>query len=651
MKMSESEQHRTLVKMISDYITDNYGIDHRLIKIDGQDKGLTLNKHKPDLLYEFEDCVIIGEAKIGSDIGNDHTESQFKEYLKWCKIKEKEGCTSLIIYGVPSDYAQFVKNYLNNIRKQTNSEDIQFIVKTPMGQFSSELKPADSNAPTLIFRNEKPLLAKIEAFEYQKEAVNKIKNLEYAAIFHEQGLGKTKIAIDLMLYWFNKNVVDSVVIVTKKSLITNWKKELSNHTELSVAEVGNSMKNNYYAFNTARRVILTSFESFIKEEKRFNQLPLCRITGIIIDESAKIKNPETKITQVLIKASLLYKKRIIMTGTPIANRPYDIWSQIYFLDHGKSLGTDFKTFKSSTDLSNNLTGDIEKQKTFSDTIGTIFSKIENFTVRETKNSGIIKLPPKEYYNIDLSFELNQKTIYEEVRHKASFELVKNNIVQEDDLNEIIKRLTRLIEVTSNPALIDESYKQRPSKIAALEPLLEEINNRGEKTIIWTSFKKNINFITKELRQYNPVSYSGDMSMDERETSINRFITDPDVKVLVSTYAAKEGLTLTVANNAIFYDRTLNLDDYLQAQDRIHRISQTDVCHIYNLRIMNSIDEWIDQLLNCKHLSAKLSQGDITKEEFNSMMDYSFGKIIHSILGDSDVRNRNNHWKKDVPHSS
>ena len=127
-----------------------------------------------------------------------------------------------------------------------------------------------------------------------------------------------------------------------------------------------------------------------------------------------------------------------------------------------------------------------------------------------------------------------------------------------------------------------------------------------------------------------------MSMEERDKSINRFITDPDVRVLVSTYAAKEGLTLTVANNAIFYDRTLILDDYLQAQDRIHRISQNDICHIYNLRIVDSIDEWIDKLLNCKHLSAMLSQGDITKEEFNSMMDYSFGKIIHSILGDGVV---------------
>lgn len=60
-----------------------------------------------------------------------------------------------------------------------------------------------------------------EAFKYQKEAVDAIKDLEYGAIFHEQGLGKTKIAIDILLYWLN-NSVDTVIIVTKKTLVLNW---------------------------------------------------------------------------------------------------------------------------------------------------------------------------------------------------------------------------------------------------------------------------------------------------------------------------------------------------------------------------------------------------------------------------------------------
>ena len=91
------------------------------------------------------------------------------------------------------------------------------------------------------------------------------------------------------------------------------------------------------------------------------------------------------------------------------------------------------------------------------------------------------------------------------------------------------------------------------------------------------------------------------------------------------------LTLTVANNAIFYDRSLSLDDYLQAQDRIHRISQTLDCNIYNIKIRDSIDTWIDSLLAAKHLAAQLSQGDITENEYNDQIDYSFGEIVKEIL--------------------
>ena len=122
-----------------------------------------------------------------------------------------------------------------------------------------------------------------------------------------------------------------------------------------------------------------------------------------------------------------------------------------------------------------------------------------------------------------------------------------------------------------------------------------------------------------------------MAISERNKSVDRFKTD-SYRILFATPAsAKEGLTLTMANHVIFYDRGFSLDDYLQAQDRIHRISQTKTCYIYNLIVNNSVDEWIDVLLNAKQTAAFLVQGDITEEEYNSSIDYSFGEIIKEIL--------------------
>lgn len=87
----------------------------------------------------------------------------------------------------------------------------------------------------------------------------------------------------------------------------------------------------------------------------------------------------------------------------------------------------------------------------------------------------------------------------------------------------------------------------------------------------------------------------------------------------------------MANHCIFYDRTLSLDDYLQAQDRIHRISQNKDCFIYNLIMKNSIDEWIDNLVSAKYWSAKLLIGDINEFEFKEKIRYDFSSIIKEIL--------------------
>ena len=175
--------------------------------------------------------------------------------------------------------------------------------------------------------------AKLSAFSYQSEAVNAIKALDYAAIFHEQGLGKSKIAVDLMLYWFASKQVDTVLLVTKKSLIENWKQELALHSYLIPKILTTDKTKNYYVFNSPARVILCNFEMVISENERISLFQKTRATAIIIDESAKIKNPNSSITQTLLSLAKGFVKRVIMTGTPIANRPYDIWSQIYFLDN------------------------------------------------------------------------------------------------------------------------------------------------------------------------------------------------------------------------------------------------------------------------------------------------------------------------------
>ena len=123
-----------------------------------------------------------------------------------------------------------------------------------------------------------------------------------------------------------------------------------------------------------------------------------------------------------------------------------------------------------------------------------------------------------------------------------------------------------------------------------------------------------------------------LSTRQQTDAIRTFLDEPSAKVFIATPgSAKEGLTLTVANHVIFYDRLFSLDDYLQAQDRIHRISQDRVCQVHNLIMRDSIDEWIEALLYSKRVAAQLVQGDIDRETYQEEMSYEFGDILRAIL--------------------
>ena len=473
--------------------------------------------------------------------------------------------------------------------------------------------------------------AKYDAFPYQREAVEAIKDLPYSAIFHEQGLGKTKIAIDLLLYWLEKKDIDTVIVVTKKQLVQNWVNEFHLHTMINPKVLSSNKIDNYIVLNSPARVILANFEIFTTEQERLTLFLKSRDTAVIVDESTKIKNPDSKLTKSFFALAPLFKIRSIMTGTPVANRPYDIWAQIYFLDFGMSLGCDFNSFKSSTDLTNDLSYSDSKRELFESTVASIFDSIKSFTVRETKNSGIISLPAKKYYSIWCEFEQHQRSMYESVRNDLQLLVQKGDETLLDESESTLKRLLRLVQIASNPRLVDDLYGEFSGKEAKLDLLIKQICDRGEKVIVWSSFIENVDYFHKKYKDFNATKIHGRMAIADRNKSVEVFKKGDSSVLFATPQSAKEGLTLTVANNVIFYDRGFNLDDYLQAQDRIHRISQTKDCNIYNLMIEDSIDKWIDILLQAKQNAAFLAQGDYKLSRYQEAMDYSFGDLVKEIL--------------------
>lgn len=477
-----------------------------------------------------------------------------------------------------------------------------------------------------VLRRPPPLRAKHEAFAYQLDAIRAVKDLPYAAIFHEQGLGKTKIAIDLALLWLQTDIVDTVFIVTKKGLVENWRNEVAAHCYITPHVLSGDRRRNSASLNSPVLLYVTNYEVIVSNTaivKFF--LQTCRV-ACILDESQKIKNPDAALTRTFHEVAPAFERRIIMTGTPVANRPYDIWAQIKFLDGGKALGDTFEAFKLETDLPTE-SGDTDD---FARRLDTIHERIAQFTVRETKETAGVQLPDKTIIAHQVELPAWQIEKYTAYRDELAYEFEREGVTETDDVTNILKRLLRLVQCASNPGLIDARYDQDPGKYPHLFEMCRELTH-DSKLIVWTGFVDNVDWLANRLAEFDTVRVHGQLPIEERNRAIEAF-TRAGSRVLVATPgAAKEGLTLTCANHAIFYDRSFSLDDYLQAQDRIHRISQIRECYIHNMIATDTVDEWVDILLTAKYRAAQLAQGDIDTSAFQDSFRADISSVLQAVL--------------------
>ena len=444
------------------------------------------------------------------------------------------------------------------------------------------------------------------AHGYQEAAVRRLRDLEYAGIFHEQGLGKTKIGLSIALHWLRNAVVDTILIVTKKLIIPTWLSEIEKHTKLVGVQLGPNFAGAALSLTGPTRFFVTNYEQIPKLEDLLRRWLKARDVGVILDESHAIKNPERGVSTVFESLRTDFVRRLIMTGTPVANRPYDIWNQIRFLDGGKALGNDYETAKREFDLPKN-----ERDSTdFSRRLEQLNARLSLFTSRETKATADLALPPKNFHTWPAQLEPRQALLYADYAEEARVLVTQDGNLSFDDTTPLLKRIGRLLECVANPSALDETYSEEPGK----DPVLLEVLARdvhGDKAIVWTAYRANAERLRKVVGPNRSVIVHGGVSTASRLRRLERFThasTGP--QLLIATPAScKEGLNLTQATHVIYYDRSLSLDDYEQSQDRIHRISQTRTCHVHRIVAVGTVDEWVDVLLTVKKSAASVAQGD------------------------------------------
>lgn len=422
----------------------------------------------------------------------------------------------------------------------------------------------------------------------------------------EMGLGKTIQAIGIIN---SKPEIKTAVIICPKSLKLNWRNELFRWLtrDLSYGVVNGGWRDT--------DIVIINYEQVGKFGE---QLHARTWDVVIVDEVHAIKNPKAQRSQK-IKA-IPCRMKIRMTGTPIVNRPSELYNIIE--DLGGSWGSFFSFAKRYCNARHNGFGwDFsgasnldELQKRLRETI----------MVRRLKSEVLTELPRKIRQVIELEAETaeQKRAVMAEGKHEQDSEtrLAELRAAVELSKAESEEAYQRAVENLKQASQVDftEMARLRHETAIAKIPLVSDyvrsvLEDEPEKKIIIGAHHHDmIDGLANNLLDFYPVILTGETQLDARQKAVDDFQNNPKVRVFIgSIQAAGVGITLTASSHVIFAELDWVPGNISQMEDRAHRIGQTETVLIQHLVLSGSIDarmaetiikkqEVIDSALDANH---------------------------------------------------
>jgi len=446
----------------------------------------------------------------------------------------------------------------------------------------------------------------------------------------EMGTGKSKVCIDNAAMLFEKEYIDTLIVIAPKGVYRNWANlEIPAHlpdrisSDIVVWNPANTKSNrqtliSFLEPSSSLKVFLMNVEALSTSKgKKYLEALLQKSTSLLaVDESTTIKSPKAKRTKTLIKLGSLAKYRRILTGFPVTQSPLDLWAQCRFMDKALlgDCGDNFFQFqyryavmkKSSvgTHTFNRVVGyrDLEKLSIL----------LKKFSSRITKEE-CLDLPDKVYLQRTVSLTPDQTRIYSELKEFALANLDNGDFMTAPN---VMTQLLRMQQVLSGHTKTDygELVEIKDNRLDELVSCLEEMEG---KAIIWSRFRYDIirikNVLLEKYGDGKAVDYFGDTSDDDRVEAVNRFQNGDALFFVGNPQTGGYGLTLTAAQNVIYFSNSFDLAVRMQSEDRAHRIGQRNTVTYVDLIAEGTIDEKIVKSLRAKLNIASQVMGEEFKE--------------------------------------
>lgn len=432
-------------------------------------------------------------------------------------------------------------------------------------------------------------------FPFQRAGIEYAIKNKNTLIADEMGLGKTIESIGVINYTKPKKVL----IIVPASLKLNWALELErwlvNGYEVSViGELANFEK----------QIVVINYERVTKHKE---EILRHKWDLLICDEAHYIKNYKAQRTRAVVAAAKRAKRKIFLTGTPILNRPVELYTPLSIL--GSALATNWYQFVSRycgaykskwgwevsgathlDELNEKLRSTVMVRRLKKDVLKELPAKIRTIIPLEVNSSEIRmaldaeKEAGRAWGRVRTALEQTK----EKVKHLTYDEKAKEFETQ-------VRTLTPgMAHDFTQIALV--RHKMALAKVPQAIRFIGDTLEVQDKVVVFCHHKDVLQTLYETFSDV-AVTYHGDMGFTARQDSIERFQKDDGIRVFLGTTpAAGLGITLTAASVVIFIELEWTPSVMNQAEDRLHRIGQREMVNVYHLVVDGSIDAELSNVL-------------------------------------------------------
>lgn len=450
----------------------------------------------------------------------------------------------------------------------------------------------------------------LKPYPYQIEGVNFIESKNgRALIADEMGLGKT---IQALMWLQHHEEIRPALIICPASLKINWQRESLKWAPNSSPEILSGT----FPYKTYGNILIINYDilsDWLEELKSKNFL------AIIVDEAQKIKNNNAKRTKAFKRLIKGVPHLIGLTGTPIENKPAEIYNIVHSIN--SNIFPNFIDFITEfCGAKRGFYGWEYGKPTNTKRLHKILTS--SVMIRRKKADVLKDLPPKQIVKVPIEID-NAKEYFKAEEEFIRFVQEKFTINLNDEVKEELKNFAKenkidvseelteneisflaankIQRVTAAPFLTQiESLKQLSvkGKMKLIIEWIETFLESGEKLIVFAIHKKVINTLMDHFK--GSVKIDGSCSPKQKQDAMDKFQGNSKIQLLIGNInAAGVGITLTASSNAAIIEFPWNPSDIMQAEDRIHRITQTKQVTIWKLVSVNTIEERILNILSKK----------------------------------------------------